>query len=188
MAYNLNNLKKVAFALNNAGATGKEFVFLLTQAAQETGNFNKGLLVSHNNASGITWANKPYQLNATKGNPLPEAPKYNYARFASLNDWARDYRRITRKATAAANNIVEYAAALKKQNYYKAKVEEYTAGMLFHFKELSKIYTQLTGNKLVIPAATSAASSTNEKKTSKISQSTVLLMIGAVAVIFFLTK
>lgn len=137
--YNLTNLKKVVAALIAAGASGKELLFLLAQVAHETGTFEKGIFASHNNASGITWANKPYQKNATKGNPLPENPKYFYAKFATLADWAKDYIRIAGKAVKSSNTLSEYAQKLKDQKYYTDTVANYTKALKYHAARIAKI-------------------------------------------------
>ena len=188
MAYNLNNLKKIAFALNEAGATGKEFVFLLCQVGHETGDFNSNVFLTHTNASGITWANKPYQLNATKGGPLKENPKVHYARFKTLKDWAVDFRRITRKSTKQAGSLAEYAALLKKQNYYRDPVSVYANGLQNAFKKLSVIYTKLTGNTLVLPKSTVTTQVIDEKKKNKTTVINPIFLIGIIGLFVYFYK
>lgn len=188
MAYNLNNLKKIAFALNEAGATGKEFVFLLCQVGHETGDFTSNVFLTHTNASGITWANKPYQLNATKGKPLPENPKVSYARFKTLKDWAVDFRRITRKSTKQAGSLAEYAALLKKQNYYRDPVSVYAKGLQNAFKNLSVIYTKLTGNTLVLPKSTTTTPVVEEKKKNNLSKMNPIFLFGMIGLFIYFYK
>jgi uncharacterized FlgJ-related protein len=139
MGYNLPNLKKVAAALINAGARGKEFIFLLSQAAHETGDFDSRIFNTHNNASGITWANKPYQLNATKGSPLPEDKRYFYAKFKSLDDWAKDYIRILGTSAKSSATLSEFAQKLKTRKYYTDTVANYAKALKYHYNELIKI-------------------------------------------------
>ena len=188
MAYNLNNLKKIAFALNEAGATGKEFVFLLCQVGHETGDFASNVFLTHTNASGITWANRPYQLNATKGEPLKEASKYNYARFKTLKDWAVDFRRITRKSTTQAGSLAEYAALLKKQRYYSGDQAVYAKGLQNAFKNLSVIYTKLTGNTLVLPKSTTTTPVVDEKKKNKLTKMNPIFLFGMIGLFIYFYK
>ena len=187
MEYNLNNLKKIAFALQKAGATGKEFVFLLCQVGHETGDFASNVFLTHTNASGITWANKPYQLNATKGEPLKENPKYHYARFKTLKDWAVDFRRITRKSTTQAGSLAEYAALLKQQKYYRDPVEVYANGLQNAFKKLSVIYTKLTGNTLVLPKSTTTPV-VDEKKKNSLSKMNPIFLFGMIGLLIYFYK
>jgi hypothetical protein len=188
MAYNLNNLKKIAFALNEAGATGKEFVFLLCQVGHETGDFASNVFLTHTNASGITWANKPYQLNATKGEPLKENSKYNYARFKTLKDWAVDFRRITRKSTTKAGSLAEYAALLKQQKYYTDPVSVYANGLQNAFKKLSVIYTKLTGNAFVLPKSTTTTPVVDEKKKNNLSKMNPIFLFGMIGLFIYFYK
>jgi len=188
MAYNINNLKKIAIALQEAGATGKEFVFLLCQVGHETGDFASNVFLTHTNASGITWANKPYQLNATKGEPLKENPKYYYARFKTLKDWAVDFRRITRKSSTQAGSLAEYAALLKQQNYYKDPVTVYANGLQNAFKKLSVIYTKLTGNTLVLPKSTGTTPVVDEKKKNSLSKMNPIFLFGMIGLLVYFYK
>jgi hypothetical protein len=143
MPYNLNNLSKIANALKGAGLTGNALALALAQAAHESANFNDPKIITHNNASGITWSNRASQKNATKGNPLPEAPKYNYARFATLTDWAKDYLRIVKKSLLSSNTPGEFATKLKEQKYYTAPLALYAKALQNQLKavqnQISKI-------------------------------------------------
>ena len=156
---NQDNLKKVAAALSNAGLSGNTLVLALAQVAHETGGFNNAKITTHNNASGITFINKPTkQLNATKGNPLPEAPKYNYAKFATLNDWAKDYLRLVGKSLKNSPDSNSYALKLADQKYYEVSsrypnaIKNYSAGLANWYSKLQKT-TIPTATKSIIPLA-----------------------------------
>ena len=117
---NIDNARKVAAALSAAGLSGNTLVMALAQVAHETAGFKDSKIITHNNASGITFANNPKkQLNATKGNPLPESPKYNYAKFGTLNDWAKDYLRIVGSSLKKSTDSAQYALRLANQKYYE---------------------------------------------------------------------
>jgi hypothetical protein len=97
---------------------------LISQVAHETGGFKSKGLLTRNNASGIIWANSPNQLNASKGDPLPEDDRYYYANFDTLQDWANDYIRILSRggdqAPIKQKNVTDFVAALKKNKYFSA--------------------------------------------------------------------
>lgn len=148
---NQDNLKKVAAALSNAGLSGNSLVLALAQVAHETGGFNNAKITTHNNASGITFINNSKkQPNATRGNPLPEAPKYNYAKFATLNDWANDYLRLVGNNLKKSADTAQYALRLAKQKYYEVSprfpdaIKNYSAGLANWYSKLQKTIPQTT--------------------------------------------
>lgn len=104
-------------------------MFLVAQVALETQHFTSKLLYDHNNASGIIFINKPsVQKNATKGRPIPENSKYNYAMFNSIKDWAIDYNRVLHLGKAKpfeATTLADYVARLKANKYFSADINEY---------------------------------------------------------------
>lgn len=126
--------------------------FIVAQVAHETADFNSRLLYDHNNATGITFANKPkMQKNAVKGRPLPEAPQYNYARFDTLNDWAVDYLRLINKGKnkpLAALTVDDYIVRLKANNFFTDTIERYTAGVKKYLKKYSKLKPVVTGGAI----------------------------------------
>jgi hypothetical protein len=143
---NQDNLKKVSAALSNAGLSGNTLVLALAQVAHETAGFNNAKITTHNNASGIVFANNPKkQPNASRGNKLPEAPKYNYAKFDSLNDWAKDYIRIVGNNLKKSADSSQYALRLADQKYYEVSprypnaIKNYSAGLANWFDKLQKI-------------------------------------------------
>lgn len=158
---NQDNLKKVAAALSNAGLSGNTLVLALAQVAHETAGFNNQKIATHNNASGIVFANNPKkQLNATRGNPLPEAPKYNYAKFATLTDWAKDYLRIVGTNLKKSADTSQYALRLANQKYYEVSprypnaIKNYSAGLANWYSKLQKsIPSTTTTAATILPFA-----------------------------------
>lgn len=183
--YNKDNFFKILKALVSVGYTGKDLLFALAQSAHETSGFTNDKITSHNNPSGITFANNPSkQKNATQGRVLPEwkdkPKKYYYAKFNTLNDWAVDYNRIIGKALKSSADTTTYAQNLAKQGYYEVSsrypkaIQNYSDGLLFHLKNIQRIIVdninkftslnlpsniQLTDNKL--PIATPKKDSNN---------------------------
>jgi len=152
-----NNLASVRLALENAGLAGDKLLLALSQVAHETGGFKNAKIKTHNNASGIVWINKPEkQKNASKGNPLPEAPKYHYAKFDTLNDWAKDYLRIVKTALNNSTNSGDYATALARIKYYEVShrypnaIKNYSAGLSAWGSEIKKAGTIISKNKNTI--------------------------------------
>lgn len=161
---NQDNLKKVAAALSNAGLSGNSLVLALAQVAHETGGFNNAKIATHNNASGITFINNPKkQPNATRGNPLPEAPKYNYAKFATLNDWAKDYLRLVGNNLKKSTDTAQFALKLADQKYYEVSprypnaIKNYSAGLSNWYAKLQKTIPTTTTIS-IIPLAIVAIS------------------------------
>ena len=135
---NINNFNAIKKALMNAGLTGNKLLLALAQVGHETGGYTNEKIKTHNNASGITFINNPTkQKNATRGNPLPEAPKYAYAKFDTLNDWANDYLRLVGKSLNSSSDPNTYAKKLASQRYYEVSarypnaVSNYTKGLSY---------------------------------------------------------
>jgi hypothetical protein len=128
--------------------------YIVAMVAHETGDFKSKLLYDHNNATGITFANKPaLQKNATKGRPLPEAPAYNYAKFATLKDWAVDYIRLLNKGKnkpLAATTVEDFINRLKANSYFSATVESYLTGVKKFMKKYSKLTPATTGGAVAL--------------------------------------
>lgn len=131
-----------------AGVNANILPFVVAQVAHETGNFKSKLLQDHNNGSGITWIDKPnVQKNAVKGRPLPEDPRYHYAKFDTLQDWAIDHVRVLKRGSKPieATNVDDFVDRLKANKYFTAPVELYK-------KAVAKFYNQYK-NLLPTPAA-----------------------------------
>jgi len=144
--YNKTNFFNILKALVNQGYTGKTLLFALAQSAHETAGFTNDKIVSHNNPSGITFANNPAkQKNATRGRQLPEAPKYNYAKFNTLNDWAVDFNRLVGSALKSSPDTSTYAKKLADRGYYEVSarypnaIQNYTDSLQFHLKNIQRI-------------------------------------------------
>jgi hypothetical protein len=128
--------------------------YIVAQVAHETADFKSKLLYDHNNASGIVFANKPaLQKNATKGRVLPEDSRYNYAKFATLKDWAVDYIRIINRGKnkpLAAPTVEEYVNRLKANGFFTATLESYLTGVKKFMKKYSKLTPATTGGGVAI--------------------------------------
>jgi hypothetical protein len=144
--YNKTNFFRVLKALANQGYTGKPLLLALSQTAVETNGFKDEKITSHNNPSGITFINKPTkQKNATKGRILPESPKYNYAKFNTIDDWAVDYNRLVGSAIKSSSDTTSYAQKLADKKYYEVSarypnaVANYSRNLQFHLKNIQRI-------------------------------------------------
>lgn len=126
--------------------------YMVAQIAHETADFKSKLLKDHNNASGIVWTGTKAQKNATKGRPLPEAPAYNYAKFATLKDWAIDYLRVLnlRSKPIQATSPDDFLIRLKKNGYFTAPIEQYKKGFVKYLKKYGKISAPGAGIVLLL--------------------------------------
>lgn len=150
VTYNKDNFYNILKALVSVGYTGKDLLFALAQSAHETKNYTNDKIVSHNNPSGITFANNPAkQKNATQGRVLPEykdkPKKYYYAKFNTLHDWAVDYNRIVGNTLKASKDTATFAKKLADRGYYEVSarypkaVQNYADGLQFHLKNIQRI-------------------------------------------------
>ena len=115
---------KAGKALLNAGAPRNILPIMLAQIALETGHY-KNVGSADNNLSGIKYVG---QKGATAGSPAPKNEgKAPYAKYASYDDWAKDFLRILTRVGKArplnASNPTEYAHALALNGYYDPKGE-----------------------------------------------------------------
>lgn len=138
---NTINAKLILNALINAGVNASVIPFLMAQIAHETNGFKSRVLKTDNNASGIMFINKPTkQLNAVKGSRYPaNEGKYFYARFNTLNDWAKDYLRVLGKTAQTATSLADFAQKLKNRRYYTDTVKNYTNGLISWSKRIKNI-------------------------------------------------
>jgi hypothetical protein len=111
-------------------APARVIPYLVAQVAYETGDFKSKLLKDHNNASGIVFTGRASQKNAVKGRPLPEDGRYFYAKFATLNDWAKDYMRVLslKAKPLQATSPDDFITRLKSNGYFTAPLEQYKKG------------------------------------------------------------
>lgn len=137
-------------ALINNGLSGNQLELVMAKVAHETGGFNSRVFLSLNNASGIKWINKPFQP-ATKGTLSPEGNFY--AKYANLNDWAKDYLRILNMGKIKplqATDTATFAKMLKDKRYYTDTVANYAKGLNRWQSILSKNNIQAIGATSVV--------------------------------------
>lgn len=135
------NAQDFVTLFKRAGAPNTAIPFMIAQTALESGNFTSNQLINYNNASGITWINSPKQKNAERGLPLPENPKYYYAHFDTLQDWANDYVRVLNLGIAKplqATTLNEYFNRLLRNKYFpEEKAKQYAKALTSLYKKYS---------------------------------------------------
>jgi hypothetical protein len=136
------------------GVPANKVAWLVAQVAHETADFKSKLLYDHNNASGIVFTGRKTQKNATKGRPLPEAPQYNYAMFATIKDWAIDYLRVLnlRNKPIAANTPDEFINRLKANGYFTANIDAYKKSFLKYLAKYGKVAAPIAGTLVLLIA------------------------------------
>jgi hypothetical protein len=130
--------------MTRVGVPDRVLPFVIAQIAHESNNFTSNLLNTHNNASGIVY-NPKWQKNAQAGEQLPENNNYYYARFNTLNDWAKAYYHILKRKTNSpldAINIEDYVLRLKAHNYFTDSVNNYLHGVRNFYNR----YKNITGS------------------------------------------
>lgn len=131
-------------ALKTLPISKKQLEFLMSQVLLETDFFssNNKVFDLNNNASGIYYTGSEGQLKngATKGSPRPAKEGGNYAKFNSLNDWAKEYFRVLNRKSMPldANNIVDFGLRLKNNNYFTDSLETYQKNLNFFYNYLIK--------------------------------------------------
>lgn len=129
--------------LKAAGFKEPQLNFALASLLHETGIFSKkqSLTEKNNNYSGIKWINASRQKNATKGQPVPPSerdtinpnnPLNYYAKFASIQDWANDYKRITSTfgfKPILATSPEDWAHRLKLNSYFGGSESVYLSAI-----------------------------------------------------------
>lgn len=154
---NTANFQAISSALQRAGLKGNELVLALAQIAHESAGFTDKKIKSHLNPSGIVYAGSAKQKGATRGNPLPENRKYNYAKFDTINDWAKDYIRIVGKTLKSASSATDFAKKLGNKGYYEVSsrypnaVQNY-ANALNYWANKITVSDQPTTSKILLPA------------------------------------
>ena len=140
-----------ANALKNAGIDETRLKFALSQLLLETGQFTKSSQVAtlNNNFSGIRYINKPYQ-KASQGSPVPVSERISpasnplnfYAKFATVQDWANDYKRILsiKSQPIKATTLSDFNARLARNGYYDTRrpnaANNYYNLLKFYFSKL----------------------------------------------------
>lgn len=135
--------------------------FAVAQALHETGNkIDQPHETNGKNWSGITYIGQPtLQKNAKRGNLKPQKdwndpnkPEY-YAWFDTVEDWARDFKRIISRSNGLkgrpieATTLKEYATRLKANYYFGDTVENYSKALTYW---LDKIKATLPANNTAI--------------------------------------
>lgn len=119
----------------------KETVNLFVAQVMFESNFNSNVAKTDNNLSGITYINRPYQ-HAQKGLQMPKRDTPNgigyYAHFATLEDWAKDYKRILSFGSKPieAKTVEDFVMRLRTNNYFGGNQQQYLAGVKKHFSTL----------------------------------------------------
>lgn len=133
-------------------APAKVIPYLVAQIAYETGDFKSKLLKDHNNASGIVYTGRASQKNAVKGRPLPEDRRYFYAKFTTLNDWARDYMRVLslKAKPLLATTPDDFITRLKSNGYFTAPLEQYKKGFDRYLKKYGNITPPAAGAGVIL--------------------------------------
>ena len=106
----------------------------VAQAAHECGSihFNSHVAQVDNNLTGINFINKPSQINATMGSLKPaNEDSAHYAHFATLMDWANDYKRILSFGAMPimATTTEDLVSRLRRNNYFTDHEYAYKKGV-----------------------------------------------------------
>lgn len=114
--------------------------FSVSQALFESNYGNSSVARKDNNFSGITWINKTYQKNATKGSAKPKSEGGGYyAHFNRPSDWANDFVRILsvgKNQPIHANGLADYVNRLAANNYFKSSKTDYYNGLWNILKQI----------------------------------------------------
>lgn len=129
----------------SVGFPANSIKFAVAQALHETGNkIDQSHELTGHNWSGITYIGQPlYQKNAKRGNLKPQTdwsnpnkPEY-YAFFDTVEDWARDFKRIISRSNGLkgrpieATTLKEYATRLKANFYFGDSIENYSKALSY---------------------------------------------------------
>ena len=145
----------------SVGFPANSIKFAVAQALHETGNkIDQPHETNGHNWSGITWIAQPtLQKNAKRGNLKPQKdwndpnkPEY-YAWFETVEDWARDFKRIISRSNGLkgrpieATTLKEYATRLKANFYFGDTIENYSKALTYW---IDKIKTTLPATNTAI--------------------------------------
>jgi uncharacterized FlgJ-related protein len=147
MAY---NAQFFADLMSSTGVPRAAIPFVVAQIAHESANFTSNLLDTHNNASGVTY-NAKWQKNAQRGEALPENPNVYYAKFNSIQDWAKAYYHIIKRKInnpLEATDIEDYVTRLRSHNYFTDTVDNYLHGLNAWYNKYKGIVPS-AGNAIV---------------------------------------
>ena len=139
-----DKFKKVFSALNTLPLSKTSLKLLLSQVLNETGVFSSLTHVFdlNNNASGIIYTGSPGQKanGATKGSKRMSIEGGYYAKFDTLNNWAKEYYRILNKGAMPlkATSPEDFATRLKQNGYFTAPLSDYKKNLIFFHDYLTK--------------------------------------------------
>lgn len=117
---------------------------VLAQILTETGVFSSSSNVFdlNNNASGILYTGSKGQIanGATKGSKRMSIEGGYYAKFDTLQNWAKEYYRVLNRGAMPlkAIDINDFAVRLKQNNYFTAPLKEYQKNLVFYNNYLTK--------------------------------------------------
>lgn len=135
---------KVLAAIKKLPLSKKQLTFLMSQILVETGFFDARVKVFdlNNNASGIYYSGSAAQIanGATQGTPRPAKEKGYYAKFDSLDNWAKEYYRVLNRKSMPLNsdNINDFTVKLKQNNYFEDTLFNYLKNINFFYNFLIK--------------------------------------------------
>lgn len=118
----LADIARIKALLQRAGVPNNSINYAIAQVMLESNLGRSNISKTLNNYSGIKWINKPYQ-KATKGSKSPEGDFY--AKYATPEDWASDYRRVLsidgpQGAPIKATTIDQFLTRLQANKYFTA--------------------------------------------------------------------
>jgi hypothetical protein len=141
--YMTNSATSIENLLANAGVPSNIVPMATAQVMYETGGLTSRVSKADGNLSGIKWLNKPYQ-KATRGTKSPEGNYY--AKFASFEDWANDYKRILSiggaNAPINATGLQDYVNRLYHNHYFTSAPSVYYAGLAAIMKKTGTLQQQ----------------------------------------------
>lgn len=136
--------KEVFDALNTLPLSKTTMDLLLAQVLNETGMFSSlsNVYDLNKNASGILYTGSKGQKanGATKGSKRMSIEGGYYARFDTLNNWAKEYYRVLNRGALPLKAIdaKDFAVRLKQNGYFTAPLAEYQKNLIFFHDFLIK--------------------------------------------------
>lgn len=149
MVSGIDDLKQLLISVGFPASTINLFV---AQVLHETGGpkFNSAVALQNNNLSGIKWINASFQ-KATQGIKSPEGNYY--AKFDTVQDWAKDYKRILSFGSKPINakDSTDFATRLRQNTYFTDTVGNYLNGLNYWLKQIpdAVVASAKTGGKIV---------------------------------------
>ena len=139
-----DKLIKVIDALNTLPISKTQLKLLIAQVMNETAMFSStsNVFDLNNNASGILYTGSTGQKanGAKQGSKRMSIEGGYYAKFDTLNNWAKEYYRVLNRGALPlrATSAKDFAIRLKQNNYFTAPVSEYSKNLVFFHDYLTK--------------------------------------------------